>query len=581
MGVALVFSGLIVSIAADNWRQSFFGYYQRHTGFLVFSASVLVALSVATLFGAKGRDALINVLRVSAVISSLYVILQAISLDPFSWNAPGQNVPLFGTMGNINTSSGFLGISLPFVSSVMFHESRRVTQAGVVATSLVSIAIGLNQSFQGVLAGLFALLVIWLREFDGSASGVAKRLGLSAWLVSNLFAVQDRSGIVIALGTTLLVSVMLLRSPLNVQGKRQIPRNVLAGGAVAIMVILASFGFGTIRQEVEDGFRERRYFYESAMASFAGSPFIGQGFDTFVFHFGEGRPEEHAVNNEANRTSSPHSIPLGIFHSGGLLLGVPYLAFISLGVFSSIRLLISRKGNRGVAISSAAGFLASFVQNLVSVEHVAIFTTSGAVLGLSVGAWIEHRRPKGSEESGSQRSRRKQKKMQMWVVIGAVLASIVFSPWLTRPFRADVSALEGFKAVNSGDATSGMERFIRSFELVPWDVQQLSRLASLQDAAGLTAESAASYNLLMDISDYSPLFGVQAAFAVANSGDFSRASEIGDNVLANDPFAPDLRAEIVDLNEQLAIKMQEFGNDSAANSFVSKAKSIASQGSVN
>jgi O-antigen ligase len=74
---------------------------------------------------------------------------------------------------------------------------------------------------------------------------------------------------------------------------------------------------------------ERREFWSAGVGIFRDNPVLGTGLDTYAHHFLAYRPASHARVNLIATTDAPHSVPLGMFTNGGVILGLAWLAWSS------------------------------------------------------------------------------------------------------------------------------------------------------------------------------------------------------------------------------------------------------------
>lgn len=546
----------ITSATSIRPWSSIFGQYQRYSGLLTYLSAFCVYLTVVRDFDVRWRARLITALRAAAAVCALYVIIQSLGWDPWSWSSPGQNRPLFGTMGNINTSAGLLGALSPlFLIGVVEGKTRFERSALTFLFLWVGIAIGLNQSFQGNVASLVSVGVLIVASVRSSSIG---RLVLFLTLAATFFTwglwADSTSKVGVALGVSLLLSAIAGVLPSDsVERKAWIHRSgarmrVAAVGAVVSIVVLVLLVGDRVAKELRGGMAERAAFYRSALGLWKDRPIFGYGPETFGYLYSIHRPQWHALNYEANRPSSAHSVPLGLLASGGLVLFLAFVVFVTYVLGRSYKGL--RQGGEGFStarICVGSAFLASLIQSLVSVEHVALITVFFVLAGLTVAGSY------GDEKSGIQ-SRPSKSKVGGIAFAGlAVISLAIAVPQVSRPFRADLAVRYGLEAAYyRNDLQSAIAEIRRAVSIAPWDPQQQLRLVSMLQESGDTAASAREAARLSEMYNCLPSVSLGAAYAQATIGDLSKAQEIGRCAVEHDPYSIVVRQSLSELYAQMA-----------------------------
>ena len=155
LSALLIASMLLSTLTSMRPMVSLFGQYQRNTGLLTWVGSVLVFMIVGSWEAEKWTGRVQAALSIAGAIIAIYAVIQLIGLDPWKWDSPGQNRPVFSTMGNVNTSSGFVAPLIPLVLITFINSRRSIARslsAGLVV--LLACSLGIFQSFQGTVAVL-------------------------------------------------------------------------------------------------------------------------------------------------------------------------------------------------------------------------------------------------------------------------------------------------------------------------------------------------------------------------------------------------------------------------------------------
>src|SRR5207245_2667335 len=134
-------------------------------------------------------------------------------------------------------------------------------------------------------------------------------------------------------------------------------RRLAAGGAVLVVVAaVVAVGHGVIHRNLEEGLRERTYFWQVSRHLIAQSPIWGRGLGSYPELFLRDRGAGHVALAGSNATTDdPHSVPLNMFGSGGLLLGLTYLAFVGFVGWSLVVGLRRRQGSARLLLAAFGG----------------------------------------------------------------------------------------------------------------------------------------------------------------------------------------------------------------------------------
>jgi len=130
--------------------QQFWGIFGRGTGILSYVALVLLFILSSALASREFNKKAIFSLLITTSIMVVYCFIQILGRDPIDWSAFFP----FGTLGNVNFLSGFMGVALVSVLVVFLSPA---------LTSYMRIYLGFL-----MVAGLFALLQ---KQFDARSCG--------------------------------------------------------------------------------------------------------------------------------------------------------------------------------------------------------------------------------------------------------------------------------------------------------------------------------------------------------------------------------------------------------------------------
>ncbi len=566
----LVFALLVSSASSYRPWQSLYGQYQRNTGLLTFLACFVLFIVMASESSDKRITRVAASMSVAAVLAGGYGVLQAVGVDPWDWLTPGQDRAVFGTLGNSNTTSGFVSSALPLLMGLWIATNRRFDRIFLGPLAVFAAAsVGVLGAFQGVVAGVVGMVLVVLLLVSTSRSRTVSLIGIANCVLCAiaLFGVDNGIKTLLMCGVALFVNTLLvLEKPSPnvsfVAWVRATRRRLIA---VALGCVVAATGAslllgGRVTQQVSEGMRERKFFYQAAWKIFSHHPILGTGLETFGLQFTRYRSATHATIYENNRSSSAHSVPIGMFANGGLLLGIAYLAFIV-----TIFVLVVRNRHRwrsnvwaGAVI---AAWVATQVQSLVSVEHVALFVQQFVLAG-AVVALVSERR--------SERPRNRTGRPTVAIVLAGGIVSILLAIPLTRPIRADSAGLWSLRYTAIGDAQKALEKGREAASLAPWNTQQRTRYAQALYNSRDPSISAIAVEVADEV-DYTPPFGIEAAYRVAESGQIDLSLRMAELSLSRDPYAITLRDQVADLYLQVGQIQASQGSQDLARANLQRA----------
>lgn len=575
---------LVSTVTSMSPIVSIVGQSQRYTGLATIFSGLLVTLAVVAFFNTRQLVLLVQVMVGTAIIVALYTLIQESGNDPFEWFSESFGKFVFSTLGNPNTGAAYTAVTLPVVAWAMLrkdhHVAIRITAGAVFGAALGSLAV--FQSFQGPVAAVVTIvyLVAWA-WLNGRTTG--------SWLIAGFMSLaipvmSTRTG-----GTTqiLLLAVVFgalaygvpyiqkLTLPEGIYAKRK-PMAAAAGVVIiAALAVVGPSAAGFIKDEVEGGMNERGDFYRAALDVFQDNPVVGSGLESFGFVYAEYRPASHAVTLEGSRTSSVHSVPLGMFSNGGIILGLTYLGFVIFTGYSLVRAL--RKdinAGSGALLGAGTAWLAYQVQSIVSVEHVALFTLHFTLAGIVLAfAW-----PNGWEAATTVvkrgRNRKPAYKTMPAVAVGGVglVAVVAVAMVITRPMQAARASYLGLGAAySSQDGNTALEELTNATDKAPWEALYHIQRAEILQGFQRLEDAAAEAKIAAEKSFYNPGITPQLAQLIASSGDTETALFLVREASRRDPFAPGVQAAAAKLMVQVGAITKSTGDAAAAQALYDEA----------
>ena len=309
-----------------------FGDTQRKNGYLTYlSLSIIVLYSAKFL---KYLDAIkiIQIAVFSGCALAIYGTIQTLGYDFFKWENPYNSI--IGTLGNPNFASALLAIFASFASLSYFIKDLgiavRVVALPTVALSLFAII--RSESRQGLVTFLFVHL------FFVSTYYLYKnqKIGIALTLVSA--------------GTVILsIAGMLQRGPLS---------GILYKESVSV----------------------RGFYWRAAYEMFRDKPLTGVGLDNYGGAFKAFRELDYPLRYGYTLTSSSaHNTTLQMFATGGLLLGISYLAILFFIFKSSIKLIRSIESEKRILVILFTAVWVGFqAQSFISIDNI----------GLTIWGWL-------------------------------------------------------------------------------------------------------------------------------------------------------------------------------------------------
>lgn len=333
----LSFFGISVAsifFSTSNSMSSFWGIWGRATGFLSYFCLGLVLLLGHVI---NNDRVVLRVLKVFFSVSILeicYMLAQYFDRDFFAWTRNET----FGTLGNINFSSAFVGIfiaaSIPWITNEYCKKGKSILALMAFATILLLGAFLMfrSGSVQGLIMVAYAV-VIWI------ALELATVLRFNLALKYSLVAVLN------------LVFTLLIFTT---------TRQSLFGGVF-----------------FQDTMAYRRDYWVAARNMILENPWFGVGFDSYGLWYRSARDLLGATRTNVNRVSnSAHSVFLDISASAGILMMILMIILIVISFKRIVTIFHSRSDYKWKVV--ALSWLAYFPQFIFGINQ----------LGVGIWGWI-------------------------------------------------------------------------------------------------------------------------------------------------------------------------------------------------
>ena len=320
--------------------QQVFGVFGRNTGLLAYTSLVLILLCSSVLQDNNYYRRILYSLVYTSFFMTVYCLVQMAGLDPIMWS----QYDTFGTLGNINFLSAFLGLSI-----------------------LVTVALTFDNQIKTFLRIVFlakSFLDTYIIFTTGSIQGlmmVVAGIGVLGFFLLYIKNYKLRRPVLILYGLSGLGMISL--TSLGIVNK----------GPLAPFIFQPSVVF-------------RGDYWHAGWALTLKFPFFGAGLDSYGDWYREIRGLVSTTRTNPDRiANTAHNIFLDISASGGFLLLIPYLFLIGLIFFRSFKYLRNSQTFDPVFTALFIAWLAYQVQALVSINQIGVgvwgFLFSGCLLG--------------------------------------------------------------------------------------------------------------------------------------------------------------------------------------------------------
>jgi hypothetical protein len=327
-----VFTLTVSTFSADVIYTAVFGDVQRKIGFLSYLFFLIYLIAAAKFVK---LDEINKLLYTNTFLASIYVFygyVQSSGNDFVEWNNPYNSIIL--TLGNPNFASAAMAISATLCLASLFNQrvKRYIRLTNLFLIVFMLFAIYLSNSRQGF---------------------VAFSLGISVVVIAACFNASKRLGII----------------------------SFVSSFIIGVIAILGMLQVGPLKGLLyKDSVSVRGFYWRAGFEMFKSQPITGVGFDRYGYYFKEFREVEYPLRYGFDITSSnAHSVPIQMFATGGLPLGIAYVSLSIFILYRGIFALHKFTGPERITLAAIFGSWLSFqAQSLISIDNI----------GLTVWGWI-------------------------------------------------------------------------------------------------------------------------------------------------------------------------------------------------
>jgi len=355
----IVFLGsqLISTLISIDTQTSWLGYYSRFNGGFLSTLSYLL-LYWAFVSNIDKGDArkLINITLGSAVIVSIYGVLERLGIDKDIWQQAVQQ-RVFSTLGQPNWLAAWLTALLPITWVLIIkREESKITFFSVVPylLSLLFFTVLLfTGSRSGILGFAVAEIVFWGIIFLKSRFKYLKRFFISNMLLAVAALI---------FGTQFTPSIFKI-----IEGSQNNQPAIYAQtGATALET--GGTESGTIRKIV----------WQGAIEVWKHYPIFGTGVETFAYSYYLYRPAAHNMTTEWDFIyNKAHNEYLNFLANTGIIGIIAYLTMIGFSIYLIVKNFHPKSSDQNdlfplISIALVSGYVSILVTNFFGFSVVPI-----------------------------------------------------------------------------------------------------------------------------------------------------------------------------------------------------------------
>lgn len=341
LAILFLFSLCLATFFSDEFITSLVGETQRRNGLICYASLTVIFVYTMLKMDFNHINKFFKSALITGVILAIYGLYQSEGKDFVKWNNPYNAV--IATVGNPNFSSAIMAILATICFGLIFIEY--------------------YSRFYKILAFVtYLLLAITIYRSDASQGLVSLLVGTGTVTIFHIYSRSKKMGIFVAiisfLGFLLLVSGMLQLGPLK------------------------SFIY-------KDSVSVRGFYWRAGIKMLQDNLLTGVGLDRYGANFKYYREPAYSVRYGFDITSTnAHNVPIQMFATGGLPLGITYLSIIVLTFFIGIKSLKNLSSNeKKIMITLLAAYLSFQAQSTVSIDNIGIsiwgWVISGSVIALA------------------------------------------------------------------------------------------------------------------------------------------------------------------------------------------------------
>jgi len=340
--VSFVVLTLISAFKTDEGYTAFLGENMRRTGALNYIALSILLLSAAAFVRLQNINRIYIVGLFTGVVVGGYGLLQSSGIDFVQWNNPYNSV--ISTVGNPNFSAAIMAVLAALIFGPVLNRN---------FTNLIRINCLL----------IFGILLYTIYQSGARQGLISIALGIGFYITVFIHSKNRFLGFV----------------------------SIFSGFVLSIIAVLGMLQIGPLTSLLyKPSVTVRGYYWRAGIEMLKDHPFFGVGLDRYGAYFKEYRESSYPLNYGFDITSTnAHNVPIQIFSTGGIFVGIAYLAILLIIVWRGITGMKKNTGTSRLAIASVfSAWLAFQAQSMISIDNIGItvwgWMLGGAVIGLSI-----------------------------------------------------------------------------------------------------------------------------------------------------------------------------------------------------
>lgn len=503
----------VVVVGSDYTMQAIIGPYTRYTGLAMYAAYAATLVFLVRVYDQESAQQLAWGCVAALALVAGYGLTQLAGADPLDWPQSEEIVRQFGsfntnfsTLGNVDFSAAFVGITAPFAVwsalSTRHGPALRLASA-VLLVAAIAYAVGTG-AFQGpvtLVAGCSVVVAIWLVERRRPWHVLTRG---ARWTVGGA-------------GAALVVTVL----------------------AVTPIVVPHAF------EQLREG-EERVQFWKTAVDIWLDDPLTGGGIGVFSREFTARRPTKHATEREFQSADAPHSAVLELLADGGLLVALPYVGMVGCTAWLLIRGLKRTRGETRALLAAFGGsWIAYQLQSMVSIDVPPLallhWVAVGGIIVLSEPPrlWTRRLLPAALGTTRRDTRDRAQTSWRRPLAEGAIVAAGILTIWLaSQPLRADLAAAGARDARGRGSFAESAERAEQATDLAGWVGSYWALRAGALDQLGDLAAASEAGERAARESPWNSTYALAVAGLAERQSDADEAIRWLAEAIRRDPDNP-------------------------------------------
>lgn len=427
IGVPLTMLISLVLSDAPTYQQVI-GSYGRNTGLLAYLGFAVLFLATAYLSTPRIKRFILTAIASAFLINAAYGFLQAVGLEPFSWNNPYS--PVIGTFGNPNFAAAFLGMGNGFALTYLLSKS--------ITTTI------------RLLAAFYILVATF-----------------------SIVKSDAQQGLIVSLLSIALVGYFYIRSKFKLRYINLIYISTCI--AIALAGVLGTLQKGPLNGLIyKPSVTYRGDYWKAGLKMFKDHPLFGVGLDSY----GDFYRAERTLNATLRRgpstvTNASHNVFIDLLSTSGIFTFIAYILLIVVALRSSWRIFVNDNSFKAFEISIFILWIGYLVQSLISINNLALGIWGWILPGLliAIDRWktdpkIENKKSKSTDFSGMI--------LTFGLVVGGVFGFI--------PFGNDANYLRALQSGNEQEIIAAANKW-------PLDWNRLNKTAEIFQANNLPQEA--------------------------------------------------------------------------------------------